>query len=116
MAAVYAPVPQTLASLAPEYNAPGVTPLVASVPVVKETSNPWTGAWGIISFIIWFIVLAIIIGLIIWAVKPAWAMKPSTGPGTSLDAGKIIGAAVIISLIICLIIWVISALVRGGKK
>lgn len=83
------------------------------IPVVTEKSV-WTGAWGLLSFIVWFIVVAIIITVILWAVRPVWAMNGGVSP--TVNAGKIIGAAVVASLIIVLIIFIIAALARSARK
>lgn len=70
-------------------------------------------AWGIFGWII----LAIIIWLIIIAVKPEWAQKKDCHNkcGGEVDFGRALLGAIVISFIIIIIIWVIAAAAGYGR-
>lgn len=69
-----------------------------------------------LSYVIWFIVIAIIVWVILVATRPTWVQKytPEGQPTGIIDQGKAITWAVVIALIIVIIIWIIRAAV--GKK
>jgi hypothetical protein len=63
--------------------------------------------WGWCNLLLWFVVIAIIAFIIIWAVKPSWALnKDANGECTEeLNGGKVLIAALLIALVIVLIIY-----------
>ena len=80
---------------------------------VKACSR-WTGtAW--FGFILGFILLAVIIGLLLAAAKPSWVQNTNAEgqPDGSVNAGKVVLWAVVVSLFITLIVWIVFALMWG---
>jgi hypothetical protein len=75
--------------------------------VVYQKPTNW--AAGLVTFII----LVVIIWLIIYSVKPAWALTPGTA---NLDNGKALWSSIIIAIVIMIIIWLIKSLMTGGKS
>lgn len=69
---------------------------------------------GVGSLILWFIIIAVIVWFILWALKPkaVQVLTPSGEPTGQLDAGKVLIASIIIALIIVLIIWLIRSCAR----
>lgn len=64
------------------------------------------GVWhGVGAFFLWFIIIAIVFWLIYFSIKPSWALRPNTG---EIDTGKILLAAIITSLVIVVIVWLIK--------
>ena len=72
--------------------------------------------WGLI----WFIIIAIIVWLILIAVRPTWVQQvdPTTGlPNGVVDNGKAVLWAIFIALIIILVIWLLyAAFSYGGSS
>jgi len=66
-------------------------------------------AGGALSYIIWFIVIAIIVWVILIVTRPTWVQvySPEGQPTGVVDQGKAITWSVVIALIIVIIIWVI---------
>lgn len=60
--------------------------------------------------VLWFIIIAVIVWLIIFSLKPAWALNEDG----DVDTGKVLLASIVIALIIVIIIWIIYAACRGG--
>lgn len=60
--------------------------------------------------VLWFIIIAVIVWLIIFSLKPAWALNEDG----DVDTGKVLLASIVIALIIIIIIWIIYAACRGG--
>jgi len=60
--------------------------------------------------VLWFIIIAVIVWLIIFSLKPAWALDEEG----NVDTGKVLLASIVISLIIVIIVWIIWAACRGG--
>ena len=70
------------------------------------------GGW-FLNLVIWFIIIAVIVWFILVSTKPTWVQKTVNGVSTGeVDQGKALLWAVIISLIITVIIW----LIRYGVK
>lgn len=69
------------------------------------------GGGSFVSYIIWFVIIAIVIWLILWATKPAFVQKLDVlgKPNGEIDQAKAIIAAIVISLIIVAIIWLIRS-------
>lgn len=66
---------------------------------------------GVGALIVWFVIIFIITWLILYGVKPDIVMNKDTN---QVDIGKLILSAVVISLIIIIIIWLIKSFV--GRK
>jgi len=81
---------------------------------VEKTCNKW-GATYWISFILGFILLAVIIGLLLAAAKPSWVQNTNADgqPDGTVNAGKVVLWAVVVSLFIMLIVWIVLALLWG---
>lgn len=62
--------------------------------------------------VLWFIIIAVIVWLIIFSLKPAWALNEDG----DVDTGKVLLASIVIALIIVIIIWIIYAACRGGFR
>lgn len=60
--------------------------------------------------VLWFIIIAVIVWLIVYSLRPTWALNDDG----DLDTGKILLASIVIALIIVIIIWVIYAACRGS--
>nr|QBK91901.1 MAG: membrane protein [Pithovirus LCPAC304] len=60
--------------------------------------------------VLWFIIIAVIVWLIIFSLKPAWALNEDG----DVDTGKVLLASIVIALIIVIIIWIIYAACSGG--
>lgn len=60
--------------------------------------------------VLWFIIIAVIVWLIIFSLKPAWALNEDG----DVDTGKVLLASIVIALIIIIIIWLIYAACTGG--
>lgn len=60
--------------------------------------------------VLWFIIIAVIVWLIIFSLKPSWALNEDG----DVDTGKVLLASIVIALIIIIIIWIIYAACRGG--
>lgn len=72
------------------------------------------GMWESLgSFILWFIIIAIVTWLVIFSLKPGWALKPGTN---EVDTGKVLLASIIISLIIVIIFWLIKSSLMSCYK
>ena len=55
--------------------------------------------------VLWFIIIAVIVWLIIFSLKPAWALDEDG----NVDTGKVLLASIVIALIIVIIVWIIWA-------
>lgn len=85
------------------------TPLTTedkSVVVAKTQMNGYGMTSGVGALIVWFIIIFIITWLILYGVKPDIVMNKDTN---QVDIGKLILSAVVISLIIIIIIWLIKS-------
>lgn len=97
--------------------------LAPSSPVLVATQNDvaagaskamhsMTSGFGM--FVFWFIMLTIFIWLIIFSLRPAWALAPIGSTAQNLDVGKILWTSIIIALIILVIAWLIKSF--AGKR
>lgn len=55
--------------------------------------------------VLWFIIIAVIVWLIIFSLKPSWAIDEDG----NVDTGKVLLASILISLIIVIIVWIVWA-------
>ena len=64
---------------------------------------------GFLNLLLWFIIIAVIVWFILWALKPAFVQKRnSSGELTGqVDSAKVLWISIIIALIIVVIIWLI---------
>ncbi len=62
--------------------------------------------WGVL----WFIIIAVIVWLIIFSLKPAWSLDDDG----NVDTGKVLLASIVIALIIVIVVWIIWAACRGS--
>jgi len=115
---------QPLSSLAPAYVTPApsyrravqplpqITPNRAAIAhssgvekcddtTVKAYSWGWLGA-----LILWFVVFTVLFWLIFYSLKPAFVLQNNSN---QVDTAKVLLAAVIASLILVVIIWLIKA-------
>jgi len=60
--------------------------------------------------VLWFIIIAVIVWLIIFSLKPAWALDEDG----NVDTGKVLLASVVLALIIVIVVWIIYMACRGG--
>lgn len=60
--------------------------------------------------VLWFIIIAVIVWLIIFSLKPAWALDEDG----NVDTGKVLLASIVLALIIVIVVWVIYMACRGG--
>lgn len=60
--------------------------------------------------VLWFLIISVIIWLIIFSLKPAWALNEDG----DVDTGKVLLASIVIALIIIIIVYIIYAVCRGG--
>lgn len=70
-----------------------------------------------VSYIIWFIIIAIVVWIILVASHPTWVQNYNElgQPTGVVDQAKAITWAIIIALIIVIIIWIVRAF-SGGKR
>ena len=94
-------------------NVNGVTPIVVEKDVIiteapKQATSGAQSAWGGLT---WFIIIALVIGLLFFLFRPTMVLSTNTTTGESyLDWGKLILWSIVIALVIVLIIW----LARGA--
>ena len=60
--------------------------------------------------VLWFLIIAVIVWLIIFSLKPAWALNEDG----DVDTGKVLLASIVLALVIIIIVWIIYAVCRGG--
>jgi hypothetical protein len=60
--------------------------------------------------VLWFIIIAVIVWLIVYSLRPTWALNDVN----ELDTGKILLASIVIALIIVIVIFVIYSACRGS--
>ena len=101
-------VAQPLSTLVPSPEAVMVAPGAYKV----IDGSPQMQAWNWGAFILWFIIIAVIVWLILYSLKPGWVLNPD---GT-VNGGKVLVSAIIIALIIIFIIWLIKAIAMGGSR
>ncbi|SPN79354.1 Transmembrane domain-containing protein [Brazilian cedratvirus IHUMI] len=94
---------QPLSSLAQE------SPEVSTYEVTTK-KNVFSGG-SFVSYIVWFIIIAIIVWVILIATKPTWVQKYNElgQPTGEVDQARAITWAVIIAIILVIIIWIIRA-------
>lgn len=79
---------------------------VCETPKCKTSCANMGYSWGWLgSLIIWFIVFLVLFWLIFFSLKPSFVMQSN---GSDVDTSKVLLAAVISSLIIVIIIWLIK--------
>ena len=88
---------------------------VDHVKVVKKDCNSWVSSYWF-GFILGFILLAVIIALLLAAAKPTWIQNTDADgqPDGTVNAGKVVLWAVIVSLFVILIIWIVLSLLWGA--
>lgn len=71
---------------------------------------------GSLTWLLWFIVIVIVIWLILFAIKPTWVQKCDEhgNPTGEVDAGKALLWAIVITIIICVLIWIFFVAGCGG--
>jgi heme/copper-type cytochrome/quinol oxidase subunit 2 len=89
---------------------------VCPKPAPKECGSWASSYW--FSFILGFIILAVIIALLLAAAKPTWVQNTDADgqPDGTVNAGKVILWAVIVSLFVIFIIWIVLALLWGAAS
>ncbi len=98
--------PETAYSQVPQVpQVPGTTQVYVAPGSVKETVVT-RDSW--VTYIIVFIVIAIIAYLILWALRPQWLRREDG----SIDVGKTLGASLVIAFILVLIWWAIRSCSR----
>lgn len=60
--------------------------------------------------VLWFIIIAIIVWLIVYSLKPAWALNEDG----DVDTGKVLLASIVIALIIVIIVWILYMVCSRG--
>lgn len=60
--------------------------------------------------VLWFVIIAVIVWLIIFSLKPAWALNEDG----DVDTGKVLLASIVIALIIVIIIWIVYMACRSS--
>lgn len=60
--------------------------------------------------VLWFVIISVIVWLIIFSLKPAWALNEDG----DVDTGKVLLASIVIALIIVIVIWIIYLACRGS--
>jgi hypothetical protein len=60
--------------------------------------------------VLWFIIIAVIVWLIVYSLRPTWALNEDG----ELDTGKVLLAAIVIALIIVIVLYIIYAACRGS--
>lgn len=65
-------------------------------------------------FVFWFILLTVFIWLIIYALRPTWALAPAGTQPAALDTGKILWTSIVIALVLLLILWLIVSFAGKG--
>lgn len=93
-----------IASLAPSGYQPVAT--LSPQPVVVQGQPVLRDSW--VTYLIAFIVIAIIVYLILWAIRPQW-LRNDDG---SLNVGKTIGVAVVVAFILVLLWWALRSCSR----
>lgn len=83
-------------------------------PEVAPCAQSYNLGWGIGNLILWFIIIAVIVWFILWALRPVAVQRltPAGEPTGEVDAGKVLIASIIVALIIVVIIWLIKACAR----
>jgi len=76
--------------------------MLEAVPGEKQYQSHW-------SLLLWFVVVAVIVGVLLFLFKPTWVLK--TGSTTEVDFAKVL----LWSLGIALVVILIVALVRGSS-
>ena len=68
--------------------------------------------WG--AFLLWFIIIAVIVFIILYLLKPTFVQNFTSGgvPTGEVNAGKALVSAIIIALIIVLILWLLKSVAR----
>lgn len=80
----------------------------------RENNNKGYG--GGVIWLLWFIVIVIVIWLILFATKPTWVQKTCEDgkPTGEVDSGKALLWAIVITIIICVLVWIFTTAGRGG--
>nr|QBK89563.1 MAG: membrane protein [Pithovirus LCPAC001] len=73
------------------------------------------GYGGGVIWLLWFIVIVIVIWLILFATKPTWVQKTDEHgkPTGEVDSGKALLWAIVITIIICVLVWIFTSLGNG---
>lgn len=95
-------IKQPLSTLAQE--CPDVTT------TTKKSTKGFSGG-SFLSYIVFFIIIAIIVWIILIATKPTWVQKYNElgQPTGEVDQGKAITWAIVIAIVLVIIIWIIRA-------
>lgn len=66
---------------------------------------------GLGNLLLWFIVIAVIVWFILWALKPraVQRLSPNGDATGEVDTGKVLIGAIVIALIIVVILWLFRA-------
>ncbi len=72
--------------------------------------NHW-GGFGV--YLLWFIVIAVLIWLILYSLRPQWVLVDDEP--TRVDSGRLLLAALVIAFIIVVIIWAVRSAGWGSK-
>lgn len=89
--------------------------LVSSDNMEDHMSNKhWHSGFGV--YLLWFIVIAVLIWLILYSLRPTWVVVDDDP--AKVDSGRLLLAALIISFIIVIIIWAVrsSGFGNGGEE
>jgi hypothetical protein len=60
--------------------------------------------------VLWFLIIAVIVWLILFSLRPAWAVDEDG----NVDTGKVLLASIVIALIIVIIVWIIWCACAGS--
>lgn len=102
---------QPLSTLQP--SSPVVVASAADVAAgTRSAMHSMTSGFGM--FVFWFILLTVFIWLIIFSVRPAWALAPLGSTAQNLDVGKILWTSIIIAIVLLLIAWLVKSF--AGKR
>jgi hypothetical protein len=83
---------------------------LAATPVDNNGYNMKKG-WG--TYVLWFIIIAVIAWFILYSLRPTWVQQETNGsPNGQVDAGKVLLWAIVIALIVVLLVWLIRSSCR----
>lgn len=83
---------------------------VAEVDVHMHKGH-WHGGFGV--YLLWFIVIAVLIWLILYSLRPTWVVVEDDP--TRVDSGRLLLAALIVAFIIVIIIWAVRSAGWGSN-
>jgi len=85
----------------------------SDVTVIKtDNKSNLFGTNTFLNLLLWFIIIAVVIWLILYALKPTFVLKTTNEGGTNvvtneIDQTKAIGISIVVSLIIVIIIYIL---------